>query len=124
MQYKRISADCHLDLPWLPAELFVAEAKRELRDRMPFVEDGPDGPHWITKAGVEMGLVGGTGNVGHRPQWVGRGLDPHEARPARADRPAQPGLHAGVVRDHDSGRGVVELEYEAHPAAQQINNLL
>jgi hypothetical protein len=44
MQYKRISADCHLDLPWLPPELFVSEAKRELRERMPYVEDGPDGP--------------------------------------------------------------------------------
>jgi hypothetical protein len=64
MQYKRISADCHLDLPWLPAELFVSEAKRELQDRMPYVEDGPDGPHWATKAGVDMGLVGGVGSVG------------------------------------------------------------
>jgi len=64
MQYKRISADCHLDLPWLPAELFVSEAKRELQDRMPYVEDGPDGPHWATKAGVNMGLVGGVGSVG------------------------------------------------------------
>ena len=27
---------------------------------------------------------------------------------------------AGVVRDHDSGRGVVELEYEAHPSAEQV----
>jgi molybdopterin synthase catalytic subunit len=27
---------------------------------------------------------------------------------------------AGVVRDHDSGRGVRELEYEAHPSAGQI----
>jgi molybdopterin synthase catalytic subunit len=27
---------------------------------------------------------------------------------------------AGVVRDHDGGRGVVELEYEAHPSAEQI----
>jgi hypothetical protein len=26
MQYKRISADCHLDLPWLPPELFVSGA--------------------------------------------------------------------------------------------------
>ena len=64
MQYKRISADCHLDLPWLPPELFVSEAKRELKDRMPYVEDGPDGPYWITKAGVNMGLVGGIGSVG------------------------------------------------------------
>jgi predicted TIM-barrel fold metal-dependent hydrolase len=64
MQYRRISADCHLDLPWLPPELFVAEARHELRDRMPYVEDGPDGPQWVTKAGVNMGLVGGIGSVG------------------------------------------------------------
>src|ERR687885_741002 len=64
MQYKRISADCHLDLPWLPPELFVSEAKRELRDRMPYVEDGPDGPHWATKSGINMGLLGGVGSVG------------------------------------------------------------
>ena len=27
---------------------------------------------------------------------------------------------AGVVRDHDGGRSVVELEYEAHPSAQRV----
>jgi molybdopterin synthase catalytic subunit len=27
---------------------------------------------------------------------------------------------AGVVRDHDGGRGVVELEYEAHPSAAEV----
>jgi molybdopterin synthase catalytic subunit len=27
---------------------------------------------------------------------------------------------AGVVRDHDHGRGVLELEYEAHPSAQEV----
>jgi molybdopterin synthase catalytic subunit len=26
----------------------------------------------------------------------------------------------GVVRDHDEGRGVCELEYEAHPSAEKI----
>jgi len=44
MQHKRISADCHLDLPWPPAGVLASEAKRELLDRMPYVEDGPDGP--------------------------------------------------------------------------------
>ena len=64
MQYRRISADCHLDLPWLPTELFVSEARRELKDRMPFVEDGPDGPHWTTKSGARMGGWGGVGSAG------------------------------------------------------------
>lgn len=27
---------------------------------------------------------------------------------------------AGVVRDHDSGRGVTELEYVGHPSAQEV----
>ncbi|WP_432982505.1 molybdenum cofactor biosynthesis protein MoaE [Dactylosporangium sp. CA-233914] len=27
---------------------------------------------------------------------------------------------AGVVRDHDGGRGVVELEYEGHPSAGDV----
>lgn len=27
---------------------------------------------------------------------------------------------AGVVRDHDDGRGVVELEYSAHPSAARV----
>ena len=35
MQYRRISADCHLDMPWMPPDLFVSEARRELKDRMP-----------------------------------------------------------------------------------------
>ena len=26
MRYNRISADCHLDMPWMPPDLFVSEA--------------------------------------------------------------------------------------------------
>lgn len=49
MQYRRISADCHLDLPWMPPELFVSEAPRALKERMP---DGPDGPRWVARNGA------------------------------------------------------------------------
>jgi hypothetical protein len=55
---KETSADCLLDLLWLPPELFVAEAKRE--ERVPYVANGPD---WQTKAGVDMGLHGVIGPV-------------------------------------------------------------
>jgi hypothetical protein len=44
MQYKRISADCHLDMPCMPPELFVENASRDLKERMPYVTDGPEGP--------------------------------------------------------------------------------
>ena len=35
--YNRISADCHLDLIWLPPDLFTSEAPANLKDRMPYV---------------------------------------------------------------------------------------
>src|SRR6516164_1979321 len=66
MQYRRISADCHLDLPWMPPELFVSEAPRHLKERMPFVTDGPDGPRWVAKNGASFGLVNGVGPSGQK----------------------------------------------------------
>src|ERR1700741_1593570 len=66
MQYRRISADCHLDLPWMPPDLFVSEAPRELKERMPFVVDGPDGPRWTARNGANFGLVNGVGPSGQK----------------------------------------------------------
>ena len=64
MKYNRISADCHLDMPWMPPTLFTSESSADLRDRMPYVEDGPDGPQWVTKAGANFGLLNGVGPGG------------------------------------------------------------
>jgi predicted TIM-barrel fold metal-dependent hydrolase len=64
MRYQRISADCHLDLIWLPPDLFVSEAPQALKDRMPYVTDGPDGPRWVAKNGANFGLAGGVGASG------------------------------------------------------------
>ena len=64
MEYRKFSADCHLDMPWMPPELFVSEAPNDMKDRMPFVEDGPDGPQWVTKKGANFGLLNGVGPGG------------------------------------------------------------
>ena len=64
MEYRKFSADCHLDMPWMPPELFVSEAPSDMKDRMPFVEDGPDGPQWVTKKGANFGLLNGVGPGG------------------------------------------------------------
>jgi hypothetical protein len=61
MRYEMISADCHVDLCWLPPDLFTANASAALRDRMPYVSDGPKGPVWVTKQGANLGLVNGMG---------------------------------------------------------------
>ena len=35
MDYQVVSADCHIDLPGLPEDLFVSEASAEMKRRMP-----------------------------------------------------------------------------------------
>src|SRR5215467_14123481 len=64
MQYRRISADCHLDMPWMPPDLFVSEAPCELKDRMPYVAEGSDGLQWVAKNGATFGLLYGVGPGG------------------------------------------------------------
>ena len=64
MKYRVISADCHIDLPWLPADLFTANASKALKDRMPHVTDGEKGPVWVSKNGGYFGLQNGMGSGG------------------------------------------------------------
>ena len=66
MTYTRISADCHIDLPWVPTKLFTSGASAALKDRMPYVAEGPDGPFWTCKNGMSFGLVGGVGPAGSK----------------------------------------------------------
>jgi len=94
MRYQMISADCHVDLCWLPPDLFVANASAELRDRMPYVTDGPKGPVWATKKGATLGLVCGMGSAGR--EYV-------PGRIHRSDRMASTGLYA------DGKRGIRRL---------------
>ena len=39
MDYKVISADTHLDVAWLPGDLFTNNAPAHLKDKMPYVAD-------------------------------------------------------------------------------------
>ena len=52
MRYNRISADSHIDLCWLPPDLFTSNARAELKERVPRVVDGPDGPYWTSNKGL------------------------------------------------------------------------
>jgi len=64
MQYKVISADCHVDLIWLPPDLFTSNAPAALKERMPFVTEGERGREWVTKNGASFGLDAGMGSAG------------------------------------------------------------
>jgi predicted TIM-barrel fold metal-dependent hydrolase len=94
MHYDRISADCHLDLCWLPPDLFTSRAAAALRDRMPYVTEGPKGPMWVTKKGATFGLANGMGSAGR--EYV-----PGQIH--RSDRMASTGLY------EDGKRGIRRL---------------
>src|SRR5712692_8057170 len=88
MRYTRISADCHISMPSLPPDLFTANSSALMKDRMPYVVEGPDGLQWTTKKGAPFGLVGGIGSTGtkyvpgqnHRVDvMASTGLDDDEA---------------------------------------------
>jgi uncharacterized protein len=64
--YTRISADCHIDLPMLAPDIFTANATPALKERMPYVTDGPDGPFWTCKNGGSFGLLNGVGPAGQK----------------------------------------------------------
>ena len=66
MLYKRISADCHLDMIWLPPDLFTANAPAAQKDKMPYVADSPEGPRWVARNGATFGYVGGVGSAGSK----------------------------------------------------------
>lgn len=89
MQYSRISADSHIDLPWLPADLFTSNATAGMKDRMPHVVDGPDGPYWTSKSGFSYGLVCGVGPSGAK-------LIPGQNH--RVDKMAEAGLFSDESR--------------------------
>ena len=64
MRYNRVSADCHIDLCWMPPTLFTEEASAAMKARMPYVTDGPDGPYWTSHNGGSFGLKNGVGPAG------------------------------------------------------------
>ena len=84
MKYHFISADCHIDLIWLPPDLFTANAPAALKDRMPHVVEGRKGMQWVAKNGAKFGLMNGMGSAGR--EYV-----PGEIH--RSDRMASTGLY-------------------------------
>jgi uncharacterized protein len=94
LKYTRISADSHIDLVWMPTDLFVKNARPGMKDRMPYVEEGPDGPRWTSKnnqsaARGRASLVGGVGSSGKK--YV-----PGQIQ--RADRMAAEGMYNDASR--------------------------
>ncbi len=67
MDYSLISGDSHIDLTWMPGDLFVENAPAQYRDLVPRVVEREDGPHWIANH-VDLGVYGGLGFGFRKPQ--------------------------------------------------------
>ena len=80
MDYTRISADCHIDMPWMPPDLFTANASAALRDRMPYVTDGPDGPRWTSRNGAPFSGMGTDTSRAYEPYPSGSRMSPPVVR--------------------------------------------
>lgn len=90
MQYKRISADCHLDMPWMPPDLFTSMASSEMKERMPFVVETDEGPKWMARNGATFGFKNGVGPAGAK--FV-------PGKHHRVDVMAETGLYADGAKD-------------------------
>jgi predicted TIM-barrel fold metal-dependent hydrolase len=89
-----ISADCHIDLIWLPPDLFTGNARAALKDRVPYVTQSEEGPLWVSKKGARFGLQNAMGSAGRK--YVPGVIH-------RADRMAATGLYA------DGAKGIRRL---------------
>ncbi len=85
MQYQLVSGDSHIDLSWLPGDLFVKSAPARLRDAVPRVVDTKEGPRWMAE-GRELGVYGGLGFTFMAPKRGGS---------ARVDRMYESGYYEG-----------------------------
>ena len=91
-----ISADGHIDLPWLPPTLFVDNAPAALKRQNAESRGHPEGKTWVAHNGTNLGLAGGMGSAG-RPYIPGQIY--------RSDRMAAEGLYddykRGIFRTSD-----------------------
>jgi uncharacterized protein len=73
MAYQLVSADCHIDMTWMPGDLWVKNAPAKFKTQVPQVRETPDGPHWF----VEDKDVGVYGGLGFGFDRVQRGYSKH-----------------------------------------------
>ena len=64
MEYRIISGDGHIDLKWLPHDLFVSNAPARFKEQVPQIVDTSDGPKWYAEgkdlASLPMGSLANT----------------------------------------------------------------
>ncbi|MQF68948.1 amidohydrolase [SAR202 cluster bacterium AD-804-J14_MRT_500m] len=86
MDYNIISGDGHIDLAWLPHDLFVSNAPEEYKSRMPMVAETEEGPRWMVE-GVDVGKIPGGALASLQP--------PPRGKSPQIDRMYEAGFYDG-----------------------------
>jgi predicted TIM-barrel fold metal-dependent hydrolase len=60
MEYNLVSGDSHVDMSWLPGDLFLQNAPSSLKEKMPNVTETEEGARWVVGDQV-LGVAGGAG---------------------------------------------------------------
>ena len=86
MEYRIVSADDHIDMPWLPRDLWQTRVPAAWRERAPRVVETPEGPYWFcgdARWDAWGGRKGAAGAMGGRRLALERGgvLEPGVLRP-------------------------------------------
>jgi predicted TIM-barrel fold metal-dependent hydrolase len=86
MEYRIVSADDHIDLQWLPRDLWQRRVPDRWRERAPRVVETPEGPYWVCgddRWDAWGGRRGAAGAMGGRRTALERGgvLEPGVLRP-------------------------------------------
>lgn len=58
MKYQTISADGHIDMAWMPKDLFIDNSPSQWQDQVPHVVETESGLRWFAE-GIEMGIKHG-----------------------------------------------------------------
>jgi len=124
MQYNVISADDHLDMNWLPRDLWQSRVPSNLRQRAPRVEDTAEGPVWLCD-GAKLATWGPRPrSVEGRPDAFDHAYDRERLRPSnpklRLEDMDRDGVDASVIFGPSSTW--FSVEPELNNACQQAYN--
>ena len=67
MDYRVISGDSHIDMTWMPGDLWIERAPAHLAHAVPRVVETDEGPKWRAEE-KELGMFGGLGFLFNRPE--------------------------------------------------------
>ena len=90
MEYNVISADSHVDMSWLPGQLFVEKnSQPHLQDLMPRIIETPEGLQWIAEKDNILGVAQSAGF---------EFISPTAGRRKRTDKMLAAGFYDGPAR--------------------------